>query len=201
MDFTQAIVTISGTAPYSQSHKHDEPKLEGEQPDAYDLRTWRSKMNTEIINGKPTMVIPAFALQLAMISAAQYSKKKIEGQRNATWTAKFQRGISIMGAAPLNIDPADVNCITLSVNADGKRGGGTRVTRRFPQIPAGWKASFEVMIIDPIITQGIFAEMLELAGLFIGIGQYRPESGGSNGRFIVESLKWSDNRQIRRKAA
>jgi hypothetical protein len=201
MDFTQATVTINGTAPYSQSHKHDEPKLEGEQPDAYDFRTWRSKMNTEIINGKPTMVIPAFGIHLALISGAQYSKKKIEGQRNATWTAKFQRGISIMGAASLNIDPADVQCITLSVNADGKRGGGTRVTRRFPQIPAGWTATFEVMILDPIITQAVFASTLDDAGLFVGLGQYRPESGGSNGRFIVKSLRWSDNRQIRRKAA
>jgi hypothetical protein len=200
MDFTQARVTIRGTAPYSQSHKHDEPKLEGEQPDAYDLRTWRSKMNTEIVNGKLTMVIPAFALQLSLISAAQYSKKKIEGQRNATWTAKFQRGISIMGAAPLNIDPADVECITLSVNADGKRGSGTRVTRRFPQIPAGWKADFDVMIIDPVITEAIFAEMMELAGLFIGLGQYRPESGGSNGRFVVEAIKWNDNRRLKRAA-
>jgi hypothetical protein len=201
MDFTQAVVTITGTAPYSQSHKHDEPKLEGEQPDAYDLRTWRSKMNTEIIRGKPTMVIPSFGLHLALISGAQYSKKKIEGQRNATWTAKFQRGISIMGAAPLNINPADVQCITLSVNADGKRGGGTRVTRRFPQIPADWNATFEVMILDPIITRSVFESTLEDAGLFVGLGQYRPESGGSNGRFVVKSLKWDDNRRSVEKRA
>ena len=200
MEFTRAFVKITGTAPYSQSHKHDEPKLEGEQPDAYDIRTWRSKMNTEIIGGKNTVVIPAFGLHLALIGAAQYSKKKIEGQRNATWTAKLQRGVMIMGAAPLGVDPDDVKCIVLSVNADGKRGSGTRVTKRFPQIPMGWEASFEVMIIDPIITEAIFTEMLELAGLFIGVGQYRPEQGGSNGRFVIKSIRWEDNRRLKKAA-
>lgn len=200
MDFTRAIVTITGTAPYSQSHKHDEPKLEGEQPDAYDLRTWRHKMNTEIIAGKPTVVIPAFGLHSAITAGAQYSKKKIDGQRNATWTAKIKSGIAIMGAAPLGIDPDDVKCITLSVNADGKRGGASRVTRRFPQMPMGWSATFEVMILDPIITQALFTEMVEIAGLFIGVGQYRPEMGGSNGRFVIKSIKWQDNRQTKKAA-
>jgi hypothetical protein len=201
MDFTRALVTITGTAPYSQSHKHDEPKLEGEQPDAYDIRTWPSKMNTEIIGGQATMVIPAFGLHMALMEAAKYSKKKIEGQRNATWTAKLQRGIMIMGAASLGVSPNDVKCVVISCNADGKRGSGTRVTRRFPQIPAGWTARFEVTIIDPIITEAIFREMLELAGLFIGLGQYRPEMGGSNGRFVIETLRWEDNRQKIKKAA
>lgn len=200
MDFTRALVTINGTAPYSQSHKHDEPSLEGEQPDAYDLRTWRSKMNTETINGKETVVIPAFGIHLALMAAARYSKKKIAGQRNATWTAKIERGIAIMGAAPLNIDPADVRCVAISVNSDGKRGGGTRVTRRFPQIPMGWSATFEVMVLDPIVTQPIFSEMVEIAGLFIGLGQYRPENGGSNGRFVVKKLEWQDNRQMKKAA-
>lgn len=195
MDFTRAIVTIVGTAPYSQSHQHDDPKLEGEQPDAYDRRTWRSRMNTEIRDGKKTMVIPQFGIHLSVISAAQYSKRKIEGQRNATWTAKFQRGIAIMGAAPLNVDPETVNAIPLPVNSDGKRGGGTRVIRRFPQIPAGWQATFEVMIIDPIITEAVWTETLRDAGLFIGLGQYRPENGGSNGRFVVKDVIWEDNRR------
>ena len=200
MDFTRALVTITGTAPYSQSHQHGEPKLEGEQPDAYDVRTWRSKMNTELIDGKETVVIPAFGIHLALTAAARYSKKKIEGQRHATWTAKFERGIAIMGAAPLHIDPADARCITLSVHADGKRGSGARVTRRFPSFPAGWTATFEVMVLDPIITKAIFYEMLELAGWAIGVGQYRPENNGSNGRFIVKSLEWKDNRQLRKAA-
>jgi hypothetical protein len=70
-----------------------------------------------------------------------------------------------------------------------------RVTRRFPIIPA-WRASFDVYVLDPIITQDVFREMVEIAGMFIGIGRFRPEKGGTNGRFKIETLAWSDNRKL-----
>lgn len=201
MDFTKAIVTIEGTAPYSQSRKHDEAWLEGEQADDYDRRTWRSKMTVETVDGKPTMCLPSFGLHAAICEAARYSKIQIKGQGKATWTAKIRSGVSILGPISLGVDPADVNCIVLSLNSDGKRGSGSRVTRRLPQIPMGWRATFEALILDPIITERIFREMVELTGLFIGLGQYRPEKGGSNGRFTVQSVKWIDNRLSVAKAA
>lgn len=206
MDFVRARVTIAGTAPLSQSHQHDVPKLEGEGPDAYDQRTWRSKLNTETVNGKPSVIIPAFGMQCAIADAAKYSKRQIPGQGKATWTQKFKSGISVVGPLALGIDPDDVSPIAVNVNADGVRGSGKRVLRRFPQIPPGWKTTFDVLILDPIITQDVFTEMLELAGLFMGVGQFRPERGGTNGRFIVEKIEWQDNRrpvsvQRERKAA
>lgn len=200
-DFSRAVVEIEGIAPYSQSHKHDEPKLEGEKPDDYDVRTWRSKMNVNAFDGKETMVIPAFALKMAIQSAAQYAKEKIPGQGNATWTGKFTSGIAILEDAPLGVMPDDVKPIALSMNSDGKRGGGSRVTRRLPQIPPGWRAKFEVVVLDPIITEDTFRKFLMQAGCFIGVGQYRPQNGGTNGRFVIKSLKWFDNRQAVRKAA
>lgn len=195
MDFIRAHVTITGIAPISQSRQHDEPKLEGENHDAYDARTWRKKLNTEIINGKNTVIIPAFGLQCAIADAAKYSKRQIPGQGKATWTAKFRSGVSVMAPVSLGIDPETVKPIVQSVNADGVRGSGKRVTRRFPQIPPGWEAQFEVIVLDPIITEEIFTEMLELAGLFIGVGQFRPQNGGTNGRFIVKEIAWHDARQ------
>jgi hypothetical protein len=96
----------------------------------------------------------------------------------------------------LNIDPANVSSITISANADGVRGSGKRVPRRFPSIPAGWTTTFDVYILDPIITEQIFTEMLELAGMFIGIGQFRPQNGGTNGRFKIEKVNWADNRKL-----
>lgn len=201
MDYIQAHVTIRGTAPLSQSHKHDEPMLEGESPDAYDIRTWRSKLNVEVVDSQPTVIIPAFAIQTAIADAARYSKRKILGQGKATWTAKFSAGISVVSSIPLNIDPATVKSISISAHSDGRRGSGSRVTRRFPQIPPGWQATFDILILDPIITEEIFREMLTLAGVFIGVGQFRPQNGGHNGRFAVESINWVDNRRTMPKAA
>ena len=89
-----ATITLTGLTPYSQSRQHDDPMLEGEGRDAYDARTWRSKQNVAIRDGKPTVVIPAHGFHQAMIAAAKYSKRQIPGQGKATWTKKFEAGIS-----------------------------------------------------------------------------------------------------------
>ncbi len=193
MDVSSAIVALRSVSPYSQSRQHDEPKLEKESHEAYDRRTWRSKLNVSA-DGK-SVVIPAHGLHQSIAAAARYSKRQIPGQGKATWTAKFTAGIMIAEDIRLGIDPASVGQITISANADGVRGSGKRVPRRFPIIPE-WQAEFEVFILDSIITPEIFREMLEIAGLFIGIGRFRPEKGGVNGRFSVASLAWNDRRKL-----
>lgn len=196
MDFVRATVTIRGTAPLSQSHQHGEPFKEGESPDDHDARTWRSKLNTELVDGKLTVVIPPFGMQTALADAARYSGGKIKGEAGKTWTAKFTSGISVVGPLSLGINPKDVQPIIISANVDGRRGGGKRVPRRLPQIPPGWSTTFDVLVLDPIITEDKFRETVEAAGLFIGVGQFRPQKGGTNGRFIVEKIVWQDNRQF-----
>jgi hypothetical protein len=195
MNTSIATVRIVGITPLSQSRQHDEPKLEGERPDDYDKRTWRSKLNVSERDGKQTVVIPAHGLHQAIASAAKYSKRQIPGQGKATWTAKFTAGITLLDDPALNIDPATVDAVTISANADGIRGSGKRVPRKFP-VMTKWAATFDVIVLDPIISAEIFEEMLTMAGMFIGIGRFRPEKGGTNGRFRVESIKWTDNRKM-----
>jgi hypothetical protein len=190
-----ATVTISGITPMTQSRQHDEPKLEGESMNDYDIRTWRSKLTVDTRDGKKTIVIPVHGVHQCIAAAAKYSKRQIPGQGKATWTAKFTAGISLLDHPALNIDPDSVSAITISANADGVRGSGKRVPRRFPVIPAGWTTTFDVLILDPIITKDVFVEMMELAGIFVGLGQFRPQSGGTNGRFQVKSVEWADNRR------
>lgn len=195
MQASVATLTLASITPYSQSRQHDEPKLEGENHEAYDVRTWRSKLSVASRDGKPTVVIPAHGLHQAIAAAAKYSKRQIPGQGKATWTAKFLSGITLFEDPALNIAPATVGSVTISANADGVRGSGKRVPRRFPILPE-WEATFDVYILDPIITQDVFREMVEIAGMFIGIGRFRPQNGGTNGRFKIRSLAWADNRRL-----
>lgn len=188
-----ATATIEGLGPLSQSRQHDAPMFEGESRDDYDRRTWREKLNVSPQTG--TVVIPAHGMHQAIIAAAKYSGKQIPGQGKKTWTAKFTTGIAIFDDIDTGIKPEDVQMITISANADGVRGSGKRVARRFPIMHA-WGATFDVMILDPIITEPIFREMLALAGMFIGVGRFRPEKGGQNGRWRVEAINWQDNRQM-----
>lgn len=199
MDYITANVTIIGNAALSQSHQHYEPSLEGESPDDYDKRTWRSKLNTLMVDGKNTVVIPNMALQWALVDGAKFSKKQIEGYGRSTWTQRFQSGVSVITPGVLNVDPDTVNFVTISANVDGRRGSGKRVPRRLPQILPPWEAAFTALILDPMITEEVFIEMLEYAGMFIGVGQFRPQNGGSNGRFDVGSIDWQDNRRLVRK--
>lgn len=195
MQASVATLTLQGITPYSQSRQHDEPMLDGEGRDAYDARTWRSKMNVATRDGAETVVIPAHGLHQCIAAAAKYSKRQIPGQGKATWTAKFLSGIAILEDPALNINPASVGVVTISANADGIRGSGKRVPRRFPIIPE-WSVSFDIYVLDPIITEDIFREMVSIAGMFIGIGRFRPEKGGTNGRFCIASLAWADNRRL-----
>lgn len=195
MKTSVARLTITGITPYSQSRQHDDPKLEGENHDSYDARTWRSKLNVAEREGRPTVILPAHGIMQSFAAAAKYSKRQIPGQGKATWTAKFLSGVALLEDPALGIDPATVPQITISANSDGVRGSGKRVPRRFPIINE-WSATFDVYILDPIITEEVFREMVEIAGMFIGIGRFRPEKGGTNGRFRITALDWQDNRQL-----
>lgn len=194
MEISVATLHIVGISPLSQSRQHMDEMLKGEGHEDYDNRTWRSKLNVADADGKSSVIIPAHGMHQSIAAAAKYSKRQIPGQGKATWTAKFQSGIALLADPVLNIDPETVGSIVISANTDGVRGSGKRVPRRFPQMPE-WQTKFEVHILDPIITQDVFREMVEIAGMFIGIGRFRPEKGGTNGRFRLASLKWQDNRK------
>lgn len=196
MEFSVATVTLKSLSPYSQSRFHTEPKLKGELSGDYDKRTWLAKAH---LTPQGTLGIPATSIMQAIAEAAKYSKKQIPGQGKATWTAKFKSGLLVMEPyVDTHIQKDDISFVDIMCDAQGKTGSAvsSRVERRFPQVPE-WKATFDVWVLDPIITEDVFREMTALAGLFIGIGRWRPVmNGGSNGRFVIEGLKWQDNRQF-----
>lgn len=195
MQTSIATVRIRGITPLSQSRQHGAPMLQKESHADYDERTWREKLNVETRDGKRTVVQPAHGLQQCLASGARYSKRQIPGQGKATWTAKFMAGIAIIENPALNIDPDTVESIVISANADGVRGSGKRVPKRFPMMPQ-WEMTFDIYILDAIITESVLREALAEAGMFIGLGRFRPEKGGTNGRFELVDLAWQDNRQM-----
>lgn len=195
MNFSVATVTLKSMAPYSQSKMHTAPALEGESKHDFEMRTWLSKAH---LSPKGTMVIPAMSIKSALADAAKYSKTQIPGQGKATWTAKFKSGIMITEDPDTGIvlgenDYADVWC-----DAQGNTGtmASTRVLRRFPIVPS-FEVTFDIWILDPIIKQEVLTDMLNTAGMFVGIGRWRPSmSGGMYGRFQVEKMAWKDNRKM-----
>lgn len=189
-----ARIVLQSMSPYSQSRNLDDiPAKKGEAPDAYDKRVWMERLHCD---GGNRVLIPESALLQAVVAGAKYSKKQIKGQGKATWTAKFQSGLMLPnGDVPTDQTREDVTHYDCYANADGVRGSGRRVWRRYPML-TGWTAEAEFYVLDPIIVEDVFTEILALTGLFIGIGRWRPEKGGQNGRFKIRSVEWEDNREF-----
>jgi hypothetical protein len=183
-----ATVTLESASPYSQSRAYDEPKLDQEGADAYDLRTWRERCHT---NADGHIVIPGTQIKQALSGAAKYLSMQIPGKGKATYTKHMEAGVLVMGDIVLAVTKADVPVEKLYVPSDGRRGGTTRVFKRFPRIDA-WKGTLDILVIDPIITEPVLVKHLDAAGLFIGLGRFRPRQNGFYGRFSTKGIKWRE---------
>lgn len=180
-----AHVTIKGITPYTASRYLTEPKLSGESVDDYDKRVWRAKM----LDHEGIAHIPGFGFSMATMTASK-RLGRIPGKGQATWYPRFMSGIATLEDLNLGVKVSDLESIVVFVNPQGMRGGGKRVPKCFPIIQPGWEAIALVQILDPEIPEDMFRKAVDLAGKFVGLGQYRVERGGTNGRFIVTEFRW-----------
>ena len=183
-------IHLKSAAAYYQSRQHFTPKSESgkETPDAYEERTWREKCTTDE-NG--IICIPSGAFKQCFDRSAKMLSMQIPNKGKATYTKHFLAGIMVPKPLPLGVKKSDVGRITLSCNADGRRGSGPRVIRHFPQIKS-WFGVLEVIILDDQISREVFERHAKEAGMLVGVGQNRPENGGSSGRFSCEKFIWTE---------
>jgi hypothetical protein len=181
-------VELESTAPYSQSRKHDAPKMEKENHEDYETRTWREKCTT---NDAGEIVIPAMAFKQCLDTTAKRLGEKIPGKGKSTYTKHFVGGVICEADVPIGWMKDTVPGVTISANSDGVRGSGKRVNRTFPLI-ATWKGVARFVILDDTVTRAIFERHLTESGRFTGVGRFRPENGGLYGRFRPVKFNWSD---------
>lgn len=178
--------TLESKAPYSQSRAHETPKLEKENGDQYEGRTWREKCITDA-NGQ--IVIPAMALKMTLDSAAKMLQITIPSKGKATYTKFFVSGVLVLEDIPLGIHKDDVPMDRIFANSDGIRGSGKRVWRQFPRIDS-YKVVVPYHVLADEITKEVFEASLKQAGMYVGLGRFRPQNGGLYGRFNVAGIKW-----------
>ena len=188
-------VTIKGMSPLSQGRYHDTPKLDRESHSDYEIRTWREKMH---VNGDGFVLISSFALKNCLSEAAKFLSKKIPGSGKATFTKHFESGVIIADGIVLKVKKDDVPFLKLFVPSDGKRGGGSRVWKYFPVIQE-WGGTFDILIVDEILTLDVLQEHLEMAGKFIGLGSLRVRNNRTFGRFeIIDAEFVGEEKEVRR---
>ena len=177
-------------SPYSSSAMHDTPFLDRESHEDWDKRTWREHCT---INRDGQVCIPAMAFKLNLDSAAFKLGMKVPNRRGAMYKGFFTSGIicdhdvPIANGSALTKDSAD--CRLISAHANGRRGSGSRVPRRFPEFPV-WHGIAEFTILDDIITAEVFEQHVKAGGIIVGVGRFRPENGGTNGRFRATKFEW-----------
>lgn len=180
---------LESVSPYSQSRYYKADKLNKELPVDYEARTWRERCHADK-DGK--LFIPPMVFSNSLKEAAKYLSLAIPGKNKQTYTKHFESGILVTEPVMLPITKEEVEGEWLFVPSNGQRGGGSRVEKCFPLIRE-WKGTVNYYILDDIITEDIFKQVLDTCGNLIGIGRFRPRNLGYYGRFKVIAVTWADN--------
>lgn len=179
-------VEIEGFTYLSQSRRiPDRP--EGKSADEYDQETWRDKLHVK----DGFVQIPGMALKQMLDATAQADGGTRPGAKGKTWGALFTGGVMVLDDCTLNAKAEDVEVRSFWCDPQGKKGdrATSRVQRRFPMVPPGWRGRFTIMVTDPNIEAGVLERYTRLAGYRTGVGRFRPSKGGNNGMFNVLSFK------------
>lgn len=182
---------LKSATPYSASREHGTPKLEKETHDVYDIRTWRERLH---FDEDEHAFIPGMAFKQALDKAVSMLGIQIPGRGKATYTKHFLAGCIVESDVHLSqggkpIMKGDAQMQRIYANADGKRGSGKRVFRHYPVIPQ-WEGAARFVLLDEQITKDVFERCLQECGRYVGVGRWRAEVGGMNGRFSVTKFAW-----------
>jgi len=64
-----------------------------------------------------------------------------------------------------------------------------RITKKRPMLREGWELEFTMISLNEQLTGAMLKDILEYAGTFNGLGDWRPQKGGRYGRFVVTKFE------------
>lgn len=180
MSFTKVVVEIEGVSPYSQSLRI--PSAPRGKYDEHEEANWLKKAH---INSKGFLCIPAAGVATGLASAVRLRGTKVKGNARTSLSTLFRGGVMVEGdLIPTSVKSKDVRGEWIDSSPQGKP-GQTGVMRKFPVVDAGWRASFKIAILNSQIPVEDVIQAIHDLGVIVGLGRWRPEKGGKNGRFRV----------------
>jgi len=183
-------VRIRGTAPYLQ-HRYPMPEEEEEFKEWCESQGLDPKKTSNIedswYRNDQGAYIPFEHLKQALVGAGK--GQKIEGKGNMTWNNHLKVAVAItppqVSFSPAKEKYDDVHRAYVKV-------GMARVLRERPCFDSGWETEFSVEADTVDVDEANLKRFVERAGRR-GIGDYRPEKGGSFGTFeLVEFERIED---------
>lgn len=182
--------TIRSTAPYSPSKpiQYTEPRGEKESHEDYEDRIWPLKAHTDPESGE--VYIPAMSFKKAVETAATRLGIKVKGRGMTTYSKYVRSGLIPIDNANLGVQIGAAHCEAVLVSATGRADGkGPRVIRKFPLF-RDWKSEITFAVLDDNLPSEIVDRCMQEAAALVGVGRFRPESGGYFGRFEIVKTVW-----------
>lgn len=168
------------------------PKGDKSSHEQWEENHWKERAHWTL-DGE--LEIPGISFKKALEEAAKYNPTKQTGKGQKTFSEKFESGVIVMNGITVHgVTQQSVESTTLFVPSDGKkstsRGASSkRVDRIFPTVKT-WGGTLDIRILDDGITEQVFTQACKDAGLYIGVGTWRPGRGGMNGRFEAEVVSF-----------
>ena len=180
---TQEIkVTIEGTTPILFNRFRD-TSIEGKSKKRTGALVESDIHDKLYYDERGKVQLPSVYIKNSLTEAAK--QFKIQGKNKATYSKIVGSTVDI---APFYIEleyPENYEVFRISaVNPMTK--GRMMVSR--PKFNK-WSASFSIILNDPQVDSNVVNEILEHAGKYVGLGDWRPEKKGMFGKFMITSWK------------
>ena len=131
-------------------------------------------------NGKTQL--PATYLRNSIVEASK--QFKIVGKGKSTYSKLVASTVQI---EPFYIELKADKYEVFRISAVNPMTKGRMMTER-PKYNK-WSASFEIILNDDSVPVSVINEILEQAGKYVGVGDWRPEKKGMFGKFMITSFK------------
>lgn len=177
----RVLMELKSVTPVTFNKKLMSEKGPNETHDDLEKRVWRERCDCD---GDEKLVLRSDRFKKCIVTGAQKLNKQIPGEGKATYTKHFKGGVIVMNHIPLGIKRDEIEPMLIYTSPrpkDGKR------WIHFP-IVNEWAGELTVNVLDEKITKEVFEEVVRYAGMTVGIGSWRPENSGENGRFEVADI-------------
>lgn len=173
-------VTIEGITPllmhrFAQDGADDPGRKRTGVPD-WKLEADKAKYTDE----KGQLYQPSEHLERAMAIAA--SQFKVQGKRGATYSKLVGSTIEVHPfTIPHKHQQFEVDARPVVVQR-------ARIIRYRPRLDT-WGLDFELRLLDDQLPLDVIKQVLDHAGIYVGIGDYRPDKKGKYGKFMVTKFE------------
>jgi len=174
-------VTIEGITPILFNRFRD-VSIEGKSKKRTGAMTEADIEDKLYLDEKGKTQLPSVYIKNCITEASK--QFKIIGKGKSTY--------SKIVASTVNIEPFYINLEAdkfevFRISAVNPMTKGRMMTER-PKY-SKWKASFQIVLNDPAVPSSVINEILEHAGKYVGVGDWRPEKKGMFGKFMITEFK------------